>query len=797
MITRRLTLLAVICLAVLITANTSTAQIKLTEAGWCPNPDSPDPIVMSYPRLMAKGKKPTQAQTGVELTKNGAMVTYTEGGKAELMIADGGVLKVHITGMADRVRKVQHKVALPLSFGQGASYSFKGQTVKRFPATHTKGQNTYLYKGDARYVTMIDREGGKTTFVLPKVFFNQLTDSREWKFEAFTWFFNTHPRETIKLTVFTGDGKTTPLARDNGSNNRATGIPGKAYVNKFGQYNKVDFPTKIKDEADLKADVEREKKYYDSLPKWDELDEYGGWKGTKEKYNLEATGFFYTKKIDGKWWMVNPLGNLYINRGICAFMPLDDYSWVKNKSVFEWIPPYESEFKSAYHPQKKDLVFSFHLANQIRKYGKPYDRTEYTGRMVDRVKRMGFTSTGAFTDFHEAFRAHKYDPNHLILGSRLVTPSANNEQFMRIHGKYVDVVSINNYTYALDKDRYRQFNKWAGDKPFWLSEWNFVSPSDSGLPGGLRIVESEEMRGKASRNYVEQAVSLPFVVGYESYKLIGTSPTGWRWKRQVGVGSADGIFAISGRPYKPFIKHMTDANKALFAVHTGQQKPFTIDDPRFQMGKLTNKTTGIARMRSAEVVLDGNYTEWPKMPFERIGSDRLALGHDREDFEANFVMAWDDRYLYVMVNVIDPTPQRNDHVGKKYWSGDAMELFIGSDQMDQGGAKIYSDRQIILSASPKEGDFGWACGGIEPDERAQYPNMKFTVVPTVDGKGYSMEAQIPFRLLGFKPELNNLFMFDTGIDDSKNGRTRYRQLIWNGGQTNSSNRDKWGRAKLN
>jgi len=39
------------------------------------------------------------------------------------------------------------------------------------------------------------------------------------------------------------------------------------------------------------------------------LSKYGGWL----KHQTEATGFFYVKKIDGRWWGVDPEGYLYIN----------------------------------------------------------------------------------------------------------------------------------------------------------------------------------------------------------------------------------------------------------------------------------------------------------------------------------------------------------------------------------------------------------------------------------------------------------------------------------------------------
>ena len=50
----------------------------------------------------------------------------------------------------------------------------------------------------------------------------------------------------------------------------------------------------------------------------------------------------------------------------------------------------------------------------------------------------------------------KYDPNHLLLGDRWITTSFHNKKFRdplaEAEGKYVDVISINYYTYKIETD---------------------------------------------------------------------------------------------------------------------------------------------------------------------------------------------------------------------------------------------------------------------------------------------------------------------------------------------------------
>ena len=49
-----------------------------------------------------------------------------------------------------------------------------------------------------------------------------------------------------------------------------------------------------------------------------DLSQYGGWKARQ----LKATGFFYPKQLEGRWWLVDPQGNLFIHKGIAAVSQL-------------------------------------------------------------------------------------------------------------------------------------------------------------------------------------------------------------------------------------------------------------------------------------------------------------------------------------------------------------------------------------------------------------------------------------------------------------------------------------------
>lgn len=47
-----------------------------------------------------------------------------------------------------------------------------------------------------------------------------------------------------------------------------------------------------------------------------QTDEYGGW-----KIKADSEGFFRVRKINGRWWMIDPLGNLFLSKAVAVFSP--------------------------------------------------------------------------------------------------------------------------------------------------------------------------------------------------------------------------------------------------------------------------------------------------------------------------------------------------------------------------------------------------------------------------------------------------------------------------------------------
>jgi hypothetical protein len=324
-----------------------------------------------------------------------------------------------------------------------------------------------------------------------------------------------------------------------------------------------------------------------------------------------------------------------------------------------------------------------------------------------------------------------------------------------------------------------------------LSEFYWDSPKDSGLPGGVKDVASQNERGLAYRHYVEHAAAMDFIVGVEWYTYIDMAATGpWFWGLNADNGN-DGLIAVTDRPWKVMLAHMMRTNYDIYKVAMGERPPFVFDDPRFTGSGAGKKTAKISRAPGA-MKIDGRGDDWPGVPAETIGAKQVVEGSDAGGVEAAFKVCWDEEFLYILVNVTDSTPMKNTHTGSGIWAGDGVEIFVGPEDLDAGGPLKFTDRQVLVRGSVIDGKTD--CYFANAPEVAAATQI--AVVPGVDGKGYTIEAAIPFKALGFRPQEGKEIRFDLAVDDSADGSRRLRQLMWNGTNRNSGDRSAWGRAAL-
>ncbi len=886
-------------------------------------------LVFEYPRLQDFSQNDLTKIFDKTVTDNGtrAVVKYEGGAELHFTKKDGGLIEMAVKNPPANLAAFRVGCNIPFAINEGGKYSLGGQEAKPFPMEKPAGP--MLYQGNTQTMTLTAPSGAMLTLtgLQPGTFF-QLQDNREWNWAIFhVWF----------MCPYNKDRAFTELRFSSTKDAEHKAVK---MVDRFGQDFVRDFPGKISSEDELKADTKTDKAYYDALPKKPNLDVYGGFAGTGESLKLKKTGFFHVEKIKTRWFLVDPAGNAFFHLGLCGFGPSDDFTYTEGReSLFEWLPPHDAQFGTAWHPEGwwNPRAVSFYVANVIRKYDKPFEREEWTTRMIDRVRAMGFTSAGAFSPTPQAFtdkkfphvhsfgfwglgydipgargffdafdpelakkideifardiaphadnpliigyylaneqgaedlpralpalpgkfeakkklvallkkqygtidkfnaawdmtaksfddliepglpvttRAasqdvtkfvelyldkyyallaetfRKYDKNHLLIGSRWQPGTANNETLVKTCAKYCDVISVNYYTMAFDKDFLDRIYRWSGEKPMLLSEWHYSCTGESALPGGLGGVKTQRERGMAYRNYVEQAAATGYVVGTEWFTLIDQARAGRFFEKETGEKANTGVFAVTDRPWKDFVAKVVKTNCDIQSLLLGKRKAFKFDDPRFAL-KGTGRQTISAPWVEKPLVIDGSRDEWPGLPPVMIGENRMVLGADSAGTSAAFRVAWDKKNLYIFADVVDSTPGKSSVKGADLWQGDGVEIFLGVEDLDKPGDMIFSDRQILIGAGPGEGQTY-----VRNATPRTSGTIRRSVVMKPDGSGYFLEAAIPFTVLGVEPKENMELLFDVAVDDSEDGTSRQRQFVWNGDSRVSGERGGWGCLKL-
>lgn len=237
-------------------------------------------------------------------------------------------------------------------------------------------------------------------------------------------------------------------------------------IDKYGQNAQRDTPLRVESDQELKTLADEELAQLAKSKGMPDRSRFGGYSNGPK---LKATGFFRTQKVDGKWWMVDPEGNLFFSHGpanvrmanMSTITGVDfDYPSIKvrrsdeltpedsmgivnipkqarehryvisdlRNNMFEWLPEYDDALADHYSyrrsthkgPVPYGETFSFYRANLERRYGEtaPESYIEQWHQVtIDRMHDWGFTSFGNWVDpaFYEAEQV-PYFANGWIIG---------------------------------------------------------------------------------------------------------------------------------------------------------------------------------------------------------------------------------------------------------------------------------------------------------------------------------------------------------------------------------------------
>lgn len=172
-----------------------------------------------------------------------------------------------------------------------------------------------------------------------------------------------------------------------------------AIVDRYGQIIGVNWKGKVTSDAQLRANVAKDARYYGTLPRNRTLDRWGGEAHSGRRLGLRATGWFHVENHRGQSYLVDPDGNQFFSLGVDGLGYVGDtYTDTTGRTdQYAWLPTSDSDPLSAAWMEPAHQNFSFYVANQIRKFGS-YDHTVDWQRQVGRAKALGFNTAGSFSD---------------------------------------------------------------------------------------------------------------------------------------------------------------------------------------------------------------------------------------------------------------------------------------------------------------------------------------------------------------------------------------------------------------
>lgn len=146
----------------------------------------------------------------------------------------------------------------------------------------------------------------------------------------------------------------------------------------------------------------------------------------------------------------------------------------------------------------------------------------------------------------------------------------------------------------------------------------------------------------------------------------------------------------------------------------------------------------------------------------------------------DFGTLWDEKYLYVGVQVIDDVLSNDS---EDSYDDDSVEIFIDADHNHGSTYDVYDWH---FRKGFNEGDLYERLG-----EKAGVKHASAEIPG-----GYAVELAIPWKNLGLTAAAGLDFGFDIAVNDDDNGGVREGQLVWNGIADNYQNTVAFGDAGL-
>jgi len=165
------------------------------------------------------------------------------------------------------------------------------------------------------------------------------------------------------------------------------------FIDRYGQYIHEDWPGKISNDNDLIRMRIAEENDLKRHPKPLYFNEFGGWDSGP---TFTSTGHFYVKKINDKWWFVDPKGKLFWSFGSTGIGYQESrIALTEKKHFYKDMPSLNDPIYGKFYRRGGE---SYKMGDDVlyKKYGKDY-LNKYKIRSLERAHSWGLNTCGGWS----------------------------------------------------------------------------------------------------------------------------------------------------------------------------------------------------------------------------------------------------------------------------------------------------------------------------------------------------------------------------------------------------------------
>ncbi|MDF1512453.1 MAG: protein kinase [Anaerolineae bacterium] len=176
--------------------------------------------------------------------------------------------------------------------------------------------------------------------------------------------------------------------------------------------------------------------------------------------------------------------------------------------------------------------------------------------------------------------------------------------------------------------------------------------------------------------------------------------------------------------------------------------------------------------------IDGNLQEWSgtiyPVPYNVYDPDSNWTGNT--DLSAEFQISWDENYLYLGARITDDIHAQNA-TGDQIFRGDDIDLQIDADLAGDFNRDTLSgdDGQVGISPGNFQGSPPESYVWLPPAREAANPGINIAAIQLAGG--YTIEAAVPWQVLGGRPFPKTPVGFNFNVNDNDDTNNNVQQVM--------------------